>query len=163
MAREQSSIGSAIHYGPRSTEKIGVSLDTDTLEEVLVYDFDYANLPSADENDEAVPTIPAGSTVIDARIEVLTAFSGDSVDHLDIGLAQEDGTAIDADGLVDGSADGVVTSTGFVKGAGALIDASVGSDPAQVTAAALKADGTTPSTPTAGVARLIVKYIQAGS
>ncbi len=153
MSREQSSLGAAVYYGPRTSDKgLGHTLATSSSEVDIVIPFDYANLPATSADDAGVPTIPAGASVVEARLEVKTDFSGGSVAKMDIGLAKPDGTAIDAAGLFN---DAGITA-GWQNGSGALIGASVGADDAQVVVAPLTATDTAAS-PTAGEAVLYLK------
>ena len=70
-----------------------------------------------------IAKVPAGSALFDAYVVVKgTAKSGAT---LDVGLAEKDGTPIDADGLVDGAA---VDAKGISTGAGALIDTVIAED-----------------------------------
>lgn len=67
--------------------------------------------------------VPAGSALFDAYVVVKGAAKSGAT--LDVGLAEKDGTAIDADGLVDGA---TVDVKGISTGAGALIDAVIAED-----------------------------------
>lgn len=160
MSREQSSLGSAIYYGPQSSDKgLGYAKGTYTEYETLNWDFDFENIPGVSTVDAAVPTIPAGSVIVEARLEVLTVFAGDSINKFDVGLQETDGTEIDNDGLIN---DAAATSLGWTLGAGSLVGASVGTTDGQVVVSPLTAADAA-STPTSGEARLVVKYIRPGS
>lgn len=81
--------------------------------------------------------VPAGSAIFDAYVVVKgTAATGAT---LDVGLAEKDGTAIDADGLVDGaaadakgiSADsvaGALINTVLAEDGYVVVDAATGTD-----------------------------------
>src|SRR5690554_1677910 len=88
---------------------------------VAEYIIDVTDLPSQSESDPSILTFPAGSVVSRVDLFVVEALSGGT--DLDVGLAEPDGTAIDADGLVaafTGTAAGA-----YAKGAGALIDTAL--------------------------------------
>ena len=76
MAREQSSIGSSIYYGPRDVDKIGAGLASKPGEEELVYKFPYNDLPGLDSNDAVVPVIPAGAHIVSASCQLTAAIAG---------------------------------------------------------------------------------------
>lgn len=152
---EQNSLGNRQNYGPRDTDKgLGNTIGTSSLEKTFEVPFDYDNLPANNEYDQSIPTIPAGSVIVEARLVVSEAFSGGSVAKLDIGLNEADGTAIDADGLFNDAA----ITVGSEKGAGALIDASIGSNPGQIVVAPLTAADAA-ATPTAGAGKIYVKVL----
>ena len=78
-----------------------------------------------------IAKVPAGSALFDAYVVVKGAAKTGAT--LDVGLAEKDGTAIDADGLVDGAD---ATVKGISTGAGALIDTVIAEDGYVVVAAA---------------------------
>lgn len=118
-----------------------------TLERVFVY----SALPAANSN--LAVDIPAYSQIVDARLEVRTAFAGGT--SYDIGLVQPNSTAIDADGLFAAVALAAINAKGkWAIGAGALVGAGIGAAGGQLVAAATGVF-------TAGEARLIVRYIPA--
>jgi len=152
MAREQSSIGSSIYYGPRTADNgVGAALGTSTLEKVLVYDFDFSTFPTTDANDAVIPVIPAGAQIVSATLEVASVFTAGTA--LDVGVSQTNGTVINANGLVAAAS----INPGVYVGAGALIGASVGANDAQITVS----DGV--GTSAAGKGTLYVKVLLPGS
>jgi len=152
MSREQSSLGSSIHYGPRTADNgVGAVLGTSTLEKIFVYDFDFSTFPTTDANDAVIPVIPAGAQIVSATLEVKEVFTAGTA--IDVGVSQTNGTVIDANGLVAAAS----INPGFYVGAGALIGASVGANDAQVTVT----DGV--GTATAGKGSLHVKVLLPGS
>lgn len=157
MSREQGVGKASKYYGPRTSDTgLGTTLGTQDVEKVLRFDFEAGALPAVDAEDAVVPVIPAGSLVTEARLEVLEAFSGGSVNKFDVGLYEPDGTVIDADGLMN---DAPATTTGWSTGA---LGGPVATADAQVVVAALTS-GDAASVPTAGKATLVVKYLQKGS
>lgn len=117
----------------------------------LVFHFDYANLPTNNNNGDAlVQVIPANSLILNARLGVLTAAAGGT--SYDIGLVQKDGTAVDADGLVAAAATASLGAGKWVVGAGALIGAPSATVDTQVKVTAT-------GTFTAGKYKLVVTYI----
>ena len=97
--------------------------------------------------------IPAGSYIIGAYLKVTSAMTGTS-GTLTIGLAQKDGTAIDADGIDAAIAQADLAAGKAVSCDGALVGgvATVGSNPAYVYT-------TKGGTVTGGAARLVIEYI----
>lgn len=151
MAREQSSIGSSIYYGPRTADNgVGAALGTSTLEKIFVFDFDYSTYPAIDANDAVIPVIPAGAQIVSATLEVKEVFTGGTT--LDVGVTEADGTVIDPNGLVAAAS----INPGVYVGAGALIGDSIGSEAGQV----VVSDA---GTATAGKATLYVKVLLPGS
>lgn len=154
--------GRQTYYGRLPEKnKHGAQIAATNLNKKIKYEFDYSDLPGADSGNEMVLEIPAGSQIVSAKLKVGTAWAGSDGSttnpYLLIGTAQEDGTAIDADGLV-AVADLTDLSAGAViEGAGAQISASIGANDGVVTVAL---DGA--STATAGTATLIVEYIPFG-
>lgn len=125
------------------------------VEEVLVVDFDYTDLPSKNTNDTDAAKIPAGSMITGGYLLVDQAWVGGT--SLAIGLVRSDGsTAIDADGLVTDAGVGAVAAltAGLVTVCdGALASNDViGANDGYIYATAT-------GTFTAGSARLVVKYI----
>lgn len=105
----------------------------------LNWDFDKDGVPSKTDLTIRSSKIPAGSAILDAKLVVLKA-AATAATTVDVGTCKLNGTAIDADGLLDG----VALSAG-VKGvtAEALIGTVVNEDsyititPSATTAAAL--------------------------
>ena len=98
-------------------------------------------------------SIPAGSYIIGAYLRVTSAMTG-STGTLTIGLAQKDGTPIDADGIDVAIAQADLAAGKAVKCDGALVGgvATTGSAPAYVYT-------TKGGTVTAGAAKLVIQYI----
>lgn len=115
------------------------------------YEFTYDDLPAADDGNAMNITIPANSLLLDSYLKVGTAWAGGT--SINIGLVQEDGTAIDADGLDAAVATASLTANAIIAGDGALVGASVGANDAVVEIAAT-------GTYTAGSAKLLVRYME---
>ena len=109
------------------------------------------NITAAAFSHEAA--IPAGSYIIGAHLKVISAMAGTS-GTLTIGLAQKDGTVIDADGIDATIAQADLAAGKAVACDGALVGgtATVGSTAAYV----YTAKG---GTVTGGSARLVIEYI----
>lgn len=134
----------------------GASLSTSGAVKNLVVDFDFGTaITAAADAHEAF--IPAGSYITNAFLIVTTAATGTS-STLTIGLAQKDGTVIDADGIDATIAVADLAAAKVVRCDGALSGgvASVGSANAYVY--------TTPTTGgnafTAGRGKLVIQYIE---
>jgi hypothetical protein len=93
-------------------------------EYIAEYVFDVTELPSQSETDPSVYTFDSDSVPTRVDLSVVETLSGGT--SVDVGLAEPDGTAIDADGLVAAFA-GTAAGT-YAKGAGALIDTVIGAD-----------------------------------
>lgn len=149
--------GRPTHYGPReSNGKFGgKSAKLGSIVEIH-YDFSYDDLPTDDSGNEMVLALPAGARLVDSVFKVGTAWAGGT--SLTVGLAQKDGTVIDADGLHTAAqlVTASMTAGAVLVGGGALIDASIGSDAGVVEVAAT-------GTYTAGTAQLIVRYQPLGA
>lgn len=154
------------HYGPQDKrDKAYQIVDVGGGIKQLVIDFSFDDLPGFDADasggttpdsfSDAIPAIPALAAIVSARFLVTTAFA-DGTSYT-VGLHEQDGTAIDADGLFTASnlpvAD--IDAVGdFVVGDGALVGASIGADKGYVRVAAS-------GTFTAGKARMVIEYIEA--
>lgn len=128
----------------------------------MVIDINYDNLPAetSDLDNDGTrdgwnnhdPYIPAGSFITRAFLVVETAFAGGT--SYDIGLYQQDGTVIDADGidaavlLADLAANEAVVCNGALVGGTVTVGAADGY---------LKVAAT--GTFTAGKAKLVIEYI----
>lgn len=148
--------GVEVHYGPRNPapEKGGEHTSKDRVKKVT-WEMNYDSLPTS--GDGLTAFIPAGATVVSAKFEVITAFTSTSgTTDLLIGLCQEDGTAIDVDGLMDGT-DTTQTAIGtaglLTAGVGALVGAGIGAENGYPYAAPSVADLLT------GKGRLHVEYL----
>lgn len=150
-------------FGPRNSDSLrGKKLaKVGGLTEIVI-DFEYTDLPklasisygaaTSAASSTAYANIPAGSKIVSAELYILTAFAGGT--DLTVGLDRQDnGIAIDTDGLVDAT-DGAVanlTADNVVTGTGALVGASIGSN-----AGVIVVDDN--GTFTAGKAKLVVTY-----
>lgn len=130
------------HYGPQTTrDKAYQVVNIGGGLKQLVVDFTYDDLPSFDADasggstpdsfSDAIPFIPAGSTIIRAYVVTVTDWATADSAVLDIGTYTKAGSAIDVDGIFDGlaaasldagdvaSANGVdvVTTSGSFDGA----------------------------------------------
>lgn len=159
MAREQASVGAAQHYGPREANTgLPDTVSTYGLVKQLEIYFDYeqanAGLPTTDaDTDAGTLTIPAGSLIKAAYLEVSTAFTSGGSATLDIGTELVDGTTVDADGI-DTIAVAALTAGSWTVCDGAVVGATVGSADVQITI-----DDAT-AVFTAGVGRLVIEYIE---
>lgn len=141
-------------YGPRGSEdKFPALIKTEGYTKEMVVDFNYDDLPTTSEDGAMVLSIPADSLILSSRLHVKTAAAGGT--SYTIGLAQADGTAIDADGLHTAAqaVTASLTEDAWLVGGGALVGASVGAAAGQIVVAAT-------GTFTAGSYRLIVEYVQ---
>lgn len=123
--------GLVTKYGLAETVKSPNGSSTSMLggDIVLTWEIDYARLPAFSAN-EAVgqfyggypnQAIPVGAFIKSVRLTPTTAFAGATA-TLSLGLAQEDGTEIDNDGLIDAVAVASIDTIGeaFTTG-GALV------------------------------------------
>ena len=119
-------------------------------ENTVEYVIDFADQPSSytSESDAGLTTIPAGSVLQTATVQVLETISGGV--NFSVGVSQPDGTVTDADGLVAAST--VTAVNDFVEGAGALLGADLAND-AQVTIGGDR---------TAGKIKVLVTYLAKG-
>ena len=99
--------------------------------------------------------IPANSLVIRATFFALTdwADSAGTMD-IDVGTYQRDGTAIDANGLIDAMLEAALDAGDLVEGAGAQISTDVGANDAYIVI-----EDTASATLSSGTGRLVVEYI----
>lgn len=120
-------------------------------EKQIEWKFSYDDLPADDDGNDMLAYIPADSFIEAVYLKIDTAWTGGT--SLDIGLAQQDGTVIDADGL-DAALDVTALSAGAIVDCdGALVGASVGGDNAVL-------EITESGTHTAGEATLVVRYYE---
>ena len=142
----------ATHYGPRTHEDKAPSIHKiEHGKELLELHFAYDDLPTS-SLDKLVQSLPVNSRITSATLRVIEAFAGGT--SYDIGLYQEDGTVIDADGIDAGVALAAIDAVGeTVDCDGALVGntAGIGSAAGQVVIAAT-------GTFTAGRAVLFVEY-----
>ena len=151
-------LGVRNHYGERKiVDKFGGQVSTSLNVKEVEWVFSYDDLPSAVSGGYMEAYIPKGAVILSAKMVALVAFAGGT--SYDIGLEQNGGTAIDADGLFDGVAVAnlnVVNEWADSGGhTGALVGSTVG----------LTHDGfllvVATGTFTAGKAKLVVEYREA--
>ena len=119
----------------------------------LIVDFDFATaITAAADGHEAF--IPAGAYIKSATLIVTSAMTGTS-GTLTIGLAQKDGTVIDADGIDAAVAQATLISSAVVKCDGALAGgtAAIGANNGYVYTSL-------GGTVTGGRGRLVIEYIE---
>ena len=147
--------GRQTHFGPReSNGKYGTKSAGDSQVCSLEYDFSYDDLPADEDGNLMVQGIPAGSVIVDSTLRVGTAWAGGT--SIDIGLAQRDGTVIDADGLDAAILTAALTADAVIVGDGALVGATIGGNDAVVEVSAT-------GSYTAGTAKLVVRYLPVGA
>lgn len=155
-------LGTQAHYGERALDQsFGGQVSTSGLTKELSWNFDFDKLPAyAADNMDVV--IPAYAKIVSARFEVLTAFTSTSTtSDLLVGAYQatgatSPGTVVDADGFLTAAqlTQTVIATRGnYVVGTGALVGASVGAEPVEVTVAPSVDDLLT------GKARLVIEYM----
>lgn len=150
--------GVTSHFGPRKTDGRygGKSLDTVGKLNVARWIFNYNDLPDAATHGLDV-IIPANSTIVSAKLNIITAFTSTSTTtDLTVGLQQADGTEIDNDGLITAAnADqtAIAIANSIITGSGALVGKTIGATAGELTVAATVADLLT------GRAEVIVEYI----
>lgn len=152
MATETTSQGVRKHYGPRDTEKKAPSRPVTSGEvKEHVVEFAYDSLPEASELDNLVTVIPANAFILSSHLYVSEAWVGGT--SLTIGLAEPDGTAIDADGFDAAVLTAALTDNAWIVNDGDLVGDTVGTTAGQVVA-------TVAGTYTAGAAKLVVRYLE---
>ena len=143
--------GSLAHYGPRETnQKFGGGLSDRSGSNKVVYEFDYDDLPAGGASDNLYATIPANAFINSAKIYVVTAMAG-TAGTLTVGLEEQDGTDIDADGIDAAVAQASLTANAVIDCDGALVGASIGTSAGQLLV-------TTGGTVTAGKFKVVVEY-----
>lgn len=119
----------------------------------LIVDFDFATaITAAADSHEAF--IPAGAYIKSATLIVTSAMAGTS-GTLTIGLAQKDGTVIDADGIDAAVAQATLVASAVVKCDGALAGGTVA-----IGAANGYVYTSLGGTVTGGRGRLVIEYIE---
>lgn len=158
MSRVLSSLGVPQHYGERTTnEGLDNAIAEDgsvvTLRLPMTYTQVNAGLPTYNqEDDSSVNLIPAYSIIKEAYFHVTTAFTSGGSATLELGLQQDDGTAIDADGI-DSIAVAALTANSWTVCDGALVGATIGANAGQISV-----DDAT-AVFTAGEGVLVVRYV----
>jgi len=152
--------GVTTHYGPRTTtEKYGAAITNKGLYAEVAITFDFDDLPDGSITDLG-ESIPANASIIEARLEVITAFTSTSTTtDLLIGLDNAAGSAIDADGLIletDATQATIAVKGAVIAGAGALVGFTIGTAAGYLTVAPSVDDLLT------GKGRVIVKYLPEG-
>ena len=106
----------------------------------LVFDYYKSGVPSKNDLTIRSSKIPAGSAILDAKLVVLKA-AATAATTVDVGTCKLNGTAIDADGLLDGVAlsAGVKTPVASEALIGTVVneDSYITITPSATTAAAL--------------------------
>lgn len=153
MSRTENSIGSQQYYGPRETEALPYAISKYGHVIEVAVPFTYDKLPYTSATDGAIPEIPAGALLKEAWVEVVETFAGAGTETFNFGIAESDGTAVDADGLVAAADINAMTAGAWLKGAGALIEAGLGTSGQIVGAASA-------GTVTAGRGRFVLRYVR---
>lgn len=138
------------HYGEQAVnEKFGGQNTTSGLTKEIELIFSYDDLPTFGTG-ELETLIPANAFIKTSKLEVITAFAGGT--SYNLGLYEQDGTVVDADGIDAGVLLAALTPAGaWIDNNGALVGAGLGSAAAQIVVAAT-------GTFTAGKARLVIEY-----
>lgn len=157
MADWTNSDGLEVRFNGPEAGQTGAGLEACGPIKSIAVDFDFATaITAAADAHEAF--IPAGSYIVNAYLIVTTAATSAGTATLTIGLAQKDGTVIDADGIDATIALAALGADKVVRCDGALAGgtASVGAANAYVY--------TTPTTSgdafTAGRGKLVIQYIE---
>ena len=155
MADWTNSDGLEVRFNGPEAGATGAGVSTMGSVKNLTLDFDFATaVTAAADGHEAF--IPAGSYIVGAYLIVTTAATSGGTATLTIGLAQKDGTVIDADGIDASIALAALGAAKVVRCDGALAGgtASIGS-----------ANGYVYTSPggdafTAGAGKLVIEYIE---
>lgn len=150
------------HYGARITNQKfgGVSIDGEGRRQLARWRFNYNDLPAGATNNLGV-SIPANSTIISAKLNIITAFTSTSTTtDLQVGLEFADGTDIDLDGLITAAQ---ATQTAIAI-ANSVVDGSLGTPAALINFTIGTTAGELVVTPTVadlltGRAEMIVEYL----
>jgi len=156
-------LGVRNHYGPKIIDegtKFGGQITTSGGEKENEWVFSYNDLPSA-ANLSMEALIPEGAKLISARFQVIEAFVGGT--SYDIGLEENDGSAIDLDGLWDLLPLAEINAVN--EWSDALIHAGTNSGVLLDTTVGLSADAylivVASGTFTAGRARIVIRFTEA--
>ena len=162
--RELNSIGTVQWYGPREVnDGLPAGVATYGLKKQIQMPFDFSQLNLGEftgAQDAANLPIPANSVIVDAWLNVGTAFAGGT--DITIGLDDNAASAIDADGIFTATAGAVakLTANAWIRGDGTLAVAGTAGDDVAIGTAdgyiTIDANGTF----TAGTGHLVVEYIQ---
>lgn len=149
------------NYGTRETNgKYGANHTRLDNIKLAKWVFDYDDLPDADTTNQGL-SIPANSTIVSAKLRIITAFTSTSTtSDLTVGLQQADGTEIDNDGLIT-AAQATQTTIAVVN---SIIDGSSGTPAALVGKTIGAAAGELTVAPSVddlltGRAEMLVEYI----
>lgn len=149
------------NYGARETNgKYGSNHTRLDNIKLAKWVFDYDDLPDADTTNQGL-SIPANSTIVSAKLRIITAFTSTSTtSDLTVGLQQADGTEIDNDGLIT-AAQATQTTIAVVN---SIIDGSSGTPAALVGKTIGAAAGELTVAPSVddlltGRAEMLVEYI----
>ncbi len=147
--------GVANHYGPRETDnQFGGQDNTSGKVKSVSYEFDFDKLPAHGASNLEYQ-LPANTIIVSAHLVVEEATTSGGTETATMGLTDVDGSVVDVDGLATASqlTNALLRTKGsYIKGAGDLIDKTIGTKAAQLTF--------TPSvTLTAGKFKVIIRYI----
>ena len=153
MADWTNADGLEVRFTGPEAGQTGASVDTaGGVKELVLNISDMStNITAAADGHEAF--IPAGSFIVEAFLKVTSAMTGSS-GTLTIGLAQKDGTVIDADGI-----DAAVAQADLAAGKAVVCDGALVGGTATVGSANAYLYTTKGGTVTAGAAKLVVRYI----
>ena len=157
---------STTHYGPRSTnQKYGGAPTTKGAQKEVIWVFDYNDLPVYGTSG-LEQIIPAYATIVDARLEILTAFAGGTSYNIGLYKATGDdnaGDVIDADGIDAAVALAVMDARGDVVHCdGALVSSTATGNVVSIGASAAELTIAATGTYTAGKGKLIITYVPEG-
>ncbi|UOF80645.1 hypothetical protein [Caudoviricetes sp.] len=151
------------HYGVRTTnQKFGGAADDDIIKTVQ-WTFSYNDLPAGATSNLGY-SIPANSTILSAKLQIIDAFTSTSTTtDLNAGLEQADGTDISVSGFItaaQATQTAIAVVNSVIDGASgtpaALIGTTIGTAAGELVVQSSAADLLT------GKARLIVQYINRG-
>lgn len=144
------------HYGPRSTGKTAGVSDTSGFINELAVDLDGA-MVSAAGFALVAPIIPAGSRILEAYLDVSEVFVlGGTSPVIEVGTEGSEATNGVSITEAQAEAVGVYDITSALAG---TWDGTVGL--AAATTVGIAMSGTSPTSTSAGKARLVVKYLKA--
>jgi hypothetical protein len=149
--------GVANSYGVRNTTgQFGAQQNSSGVIKSAIWDFTFNTLPAAGANN-LQQVIPAGATVVSARLVVDTPFASTSTTtDLTVGLRTSANAEIDDDGLItaaNATQTTIAVDGGVVTGTGALVGKSIGAAAGELVVLGTDTDLT------AGAGRVIVEYI----